>query len=198
MPGLEEVEAYVHGVFLLARNRPEGFKWLDISADGFWRSFWSIAYALPALAVSWASYRALFLQAAGSNGSAGPGFVLRLALIDVATWVAPVVLIAVAARPLGIQRSFGRFVIATNWLGTVTAYALALPSLLRMAFGDMSLIVTLASIVVFVVTILLLYRITRLALDGDGMTAVIVTIGTIIFSIMLTGFLQQALGVSIA
>ena len=89
MPGLEEVEAYVHGIFLLARNRAEGFKWLDISADGFWRSFWSIAYAVPALAVSWASYRALFLQAAGSGGAAGPGFVLRLALIDVATWVAP-------------------------------------------------------------------------------------------------------------
>ena len=198
MPGLEEVEAYVHGILLLARNRADGFKWLDISADGFWRSFWSIAYAVPALAVSWAGYRALFLQAAGSGGTAGPGFVLRLALIDVVTWVAPLVLVALAARPLGIQRSFGRFVIATNWLGTVTAYALALPSLLRMALGDSSLVVAVASIVVFVATVLLLYRISRLAFDGDGMTAAIVTTGTIIFSIMLTGLLQQALGVAIA
>lgn len=198
MPGLEEVEAYVHGIFLLARNRAEGFKWLDISADGFWRSFWSIAYAVPALAVSWASYRALFLHAAGSGGSAGAGFVLRLALIDVVTWIAPLVAVGVAAKPLGIRHSFGRFVIATNWLGTVTAYALALPSLLRMAFGDTSLVVATASVAVFVVTILLLYRVTRLAFDGDGMTAAIVTIGTIIFSIMLTGFLQQALGVAIA
>ena len=198
MPGLEEVDAYVHGILLLARNRAEGFKWLDISADGFWRSFWSIAYAVPALAVSWASYRALYLQAAGSGGAAGPGFVLRLALIDVVTWIAPLVLIAVVAKPLGIQRSFGRFVIATNWLGAVTAYALALPSLLRMAFGDGSMVVTFASVAVFVVTILLLYRVSRLAFDGDGMTAAVVTIGTIIFSIILTGFLQQALEVAIA
>lgn len=197
MPGLEEVEAYVHGIYLLARNRAEGFKWLDISADGFWRSFWSILYAVPALAVSWASYRAVFLQASGSGGTAGPGFVLRLALIDVVTWVAPLVLVGVVAKPLGIARSFGRFVIATNWLGSVTAYMLALPSLLRTVFEGTSPVIAAASVAVFIVTILLLYRVTRLAFDGDGMTAAVVTIGTIIFSIALTGLLQQALGVAI-
>ncbi len=198
MPGLEEVEAYVHGILLLARNRAEGFKWLDISADGFWRSFWSIAYAVPALSVSWASYRAVFLQSAGGAASAGPGFVLRLAAIDVVTWIAPLVVVGLAARPLGIQRCFGRFVIATNWLGTVSAYALALPSLLRIVVDDTSVVVTVASIAVFIVTILLLYRVTRLAFDGEATTAAIVTIGTIIFSIMLTGLLQQALGVAIS
>lgn len=197
MPGLEEVEAYVHGIFLLARNRTEGFKWLDISADGFWRSFWSILYAVPALAVSWASYRSLFLQAAGSGSTAGTGFVMRLALIDVTTWVAPLVLIGLAARPLNIQRNFGRYVIATNWLGTVTAYALALPSLLRMLFDGTSAFITVGSIAIFIAMVLLLYRITRLALDGDGMMAATLTIATIVFSIVLTGILQQALGVAI-
>lgn len=200
MPGMEEVVGYVEGVLLLARNRTEGFKWLDLSADGFWRSFAAIAYAVPALAVSWASYRRLFLQQAdpASGATAGFDFVLRLALIDVLTWVLPLIVVALAAKPLGVRRHFGRFVIATNWLGAVTAYALALPSLLRLFFDDTSMVITVLSLAVFLGTIWLLYRVTRLSFEGDGMTAAIVTIGTIILSVMLTGFLQQLFGVAIA
>ncbi len=196
MPGLEEVEAYVHGIYLLARNRPEGFKWLDISADGFWRSFWAIVYAAPALAVSWASYRTLFLQASGDGVMAGPGFVLRLALVDAITWIAPLVLVGIAARPLGIERNFGRFVIATNWLGTVTSYAMAVPAVLRMISAGLSPVVALASLAVFVGSILLLYRVTRLSLDGDGMTAAVVTIATFVLSFAATGILQQVFGIA--
>lgn len=198
MPGLEDVEAYVEGIILLARNRSEGFKWLDLSADGFWRSFAAILYAVPALAVSWASYRRLFLRAADAGETAGVGFVLKLAAIDVVTWVAPLVVIGLAAKALGIQKHFGRFVIATNWLGAVTAYALAVPSVLRLFLDDTSIVITLFSLAIFIATVLLLYRVTRLSFDGDGMTAAIVTIGTIIFSIMLTGLLQQLFGVAIA
>lgn len=52
MPSLSDVQTYLAGVFLLVRNRSEGFGRLDITADGFWNSFWAIVYALPALAVS--------------------------------------------------------------------------------------------------------------------------------------------------
>lgn len=199
MPGLEEVEHYLHGVILLACNRKDGFLWLDISADGFWRSFWAIVYAAPALAVSWASYRTLYLQsAANDQETAGIGFIASLALIDVVSWIAPLVVVGFAARPLAIERHFARFVVATNWLGALTAYALAVPSLLRLVVSDTSIVITLASLAVFIATILLLYRVIRLCFDGDGMNAAIVTIGMVIFSIMLTGLLQQALGVAIS
>lgn len=196
MPGLEEIEHYLHGIWRLMRNRADGFQWLDTSADGFWRSFWAIPYAVPALAVSWASYRALFLQTSEA-ADAGVGFVLRLALIDVASWIVPLVIVALAARTLGIERHFARFVVATNWLGALTAYALALPSLLRLVLSDTSIVIALVSLGVFILTIVLLYRVTRLSFEGDAMNAAIVTVGMILFSILLTGLLQHALGVAL-
>lgn len=198
MPGLEEAERYIRGVLLLARNRKEGFQWLDISADGFWHSFWAIVYSLPALAVSWASYRIIYLQTTEQPASAGIGFVARLALIDLLTWVLPLVILGLLAKPLGFERHFARFVIATNWLGVVTTYALAVPSLIRLLpFGE-DFLAALISIAVFVLTILLLYRVTRMAFDGEAMNAAGVTLGMIVLSIMLSGLFQNAFGVAIA
>ncbi|TPW28657.1 hypothetical protein [Pararhizobium mangrovi] len=195
MPTLYDVEAYLNGVLLLARKRTDGFAWLDLSADGFWRSFWSILYALPALSVSWASYRNAYL-AHVEGADAGAGFVLRLAFIDVATWVLPLVVIGLIARPIGVERHFPRFVVATNWLGTLSAYALALPSVLRMVLPGGDDLVLLASIAVFFLVVFLLFRITRLSFDGDASSATFVTIVSIVVSLALSGLMQRILGVA--
>lgn len=197
MPRLEEVERYLRGLILLARNRSDGFKAFDISADGFWASFWAIVYSVPAMATTWASYRLAFLQNSDESAQAGAGFICRLAVVDVLTWIVPLLLLAFVARPLGVSRHFVRYVIVTNWLGLVTSYAMAVPSLLRLLLPQAAIAGALLSIVVFIGAIAVLYRTTRLAFDGDAGNAGIVTAGVFVVSLMLTGLLQQVLGLSI-
>lgn len=197
MPGLEEVETYLKGVVLLARNRADGLKAFDISADGFWRSFWAIVYSVPAMATTWATYRFAFLQTGGEGARAGIGFIARLAVVDVLTWVAPLIVLALVARPLGVSRHFVRYVVVTNWLGLLASYAMAVPSLLRLLAPQAAAAGAILSVVVFVGTIVVLYRVTRLAFDGDRGNAAIVTAGMIVVSLMLTGLFQQVLGVAL-
>lgn len=197
MPSLEDVEGCLRGVALLARNRPEGLKQFDVSVEGFWASFWAIAYSVPAMALTWASYRLAWLQNAGEHAGAGAGFIGCLALTDVLTWIVPLVLLALAARPLGIARHFVRYVIVTNWLGLATSYAMAVPSLLRLLVPQAMALAALLSILIFVGTIVVLYRATRLAFDGDSGNAGAVTAGMVVVSLMLTGSLQQVFGIAI-
>lgn len=196
MPGLQDVEQYLKGIFLLLRRRTEGFHWLDISADGFWQSFAAILYSAPALTLTWASYRLAYLANADEKATAGLTFIARLAAVDLATWIVPLVVMALAAKPLGIAPHFARFVIATNWLGVPISYATAVPALVSLLAGAAPA-GALLSLLVFAAAIFALYRVTRLSLGGDGATAAIVTAGMVIVSLMTTGALQKAFGVAL-
>ncbi|MGN6551335.1 MAG: hypothetical protein ACTHJ3_15795 [Pararhizobium sp.] len=197
MPGLQDVEYSLKGVFLLLRRRKDGFGWLDISADGFWQSFAAILYSVPALALTWASYRLAYLANADDKAAAGLSFIARLAAVDLATWIVPLIVLALAAKPLGISRHFVRFVIATNWLGVPISYATAVPALVMLVAPEAAPAGAALSLVVFAATIFALYRVTRLALDGDGGTAAIVTAAMVVLSLMTTGLLQKALDISL-
>ena len=38
-------------------GKPDGLRLLDLSADGFWNSFFAIVGALPALIAGWVTHR---------------------------------------------------------------------------------------------------------------------------------------------
>jgi len=107
------------------------------------------------------------------------------------------VLLALVARPLGVSRHFVRYVVVTNWLALAVSYAVAVPVLLRLLVPGAAVAGALLSIAVFIGAIVVLYRVTRLAFDGDGANAGIVTGGMVVVSMMTTGLLQKLLGVSI-
>ena len=53
MPRVEEIQQYLTGAWRMMMGKPDGIRLLDISADGFWNSFFAIAIALPALIAGW-------------------------------------------------------------------------------------------------------------------------------------------------
>jgi hypothetical protein len=191
-----EVGSYLTGVGMLAKNDSRGFDRLDLTADGFWRSFGAILYTLPAFVVSWASYRQAYLEAT-DGAEAGLGFFAALAAIDLANWIVPVVLVGVMAGALGIAADYGRWVIATNWLSVPVAYALALPVGLGLLLPGFEPVGVLVSLVFFGFAIALLYRVSRLSLSGNGTVAFAIVLGVVVLSFMLTGALQNALGVAV-
>ena len=65
MPSVERIMAYFTAVWGMMTTRPRAVQDLDLSADGFWESFWAIAAALPPLFVGWAAYGKLMEMQTG-------------------------------------------------------------------------------------------------------------------------------------
>ncbi len=191
-----ELRSYLTGIAMLAKNDPRGFDRLDLTADGFWRSFAAIFYALPAFLVSWISYRQAYVDATDGTET-GLGFFAALAVIDLVNWIVPVVLVGLVAGTLGIAADYGRWVIATNWLSVPVAYALALPVALGLLLPGFEPVGVLVSLVFFGFAIALVYRVSRFSLSGNGTVAFAIVLGIVVLSFMLTGALQNALGVAV-
>ena len=49
MPSGDDIQAYLAGAWRLMMGKPDGVRALDVSADGFWNSFFAILVAFPAL-----------------------------------------------------------------------------------------------------------------------------------------------------
>ncbi|WP_099865795.1 hypothetical protein [Pararhizobium haloflavum] len=191
-----DIGRYLSGVERLTRNDAKGFHRLDLTADGFWTSFAAIPYALPAFAVSWMHYRGAYAAAAGDAALTGLGFYVRLALIDIVNWLAPILIVAFVAAPLGLSANFARWVIATNWLSLPVAYVMAVPVALMMIAPSLETIAVIMSLVFFVLVIAVFFRVTRLAFDNDVPVALAITVGLVVLSFAMTGMLQAAFGLS--
>lgn len=132
MAGTSEIQRNLAGAWRLMTGRADGLRLLDLSADGFWDSFMAIPIALPALAIGWLM---------SANGLADPdtgrlSIVLKLAVVDLAVWIAPLVVFVVAAPQLGLADRVSQFVVAYNW-GEALLSWLALPVVLVVMSFDL-------------------------------------------------------------
>lgn len=93
---------------------------MDISADGFWRSFEAIPASLPALMFAWVA-EARQLQADGTAVSLG-SMILRMAVLELAFWIVPVIALAFVLKALGMMHRFTHLVVARNWLAALVSY----------------------------------------------------------------------------
>lgn len=196
MVGPAEMRQYVAGALMLLRNDRRGFSLLDVTADGFWRSFAAMVYALPAFAVSWMHYRAVFIEETG-RADLGIGFLLRLALIDLAAWVLPIIFVALVAPALGVADRFARWTVATNWLTVPLTYVLVVPLVLSSLATGFETVAGLLLLVLFGLALAVLYRVSKLCFDGSVRAAVVVTAGILLTVFIALGILEPALGVAL-
>lgn len=175
MPGLEEVQRYLTGIWLLVRGKQEGFSWLDLSADGVLRSFWAIVWCLPAMAVTWASWRLFYLSNMPAGTSTGPAFFLKLIMVDLIGWMLPLVLIALIAKPLGFPRALGPIITTTNWLSLPLSYAVAVPAALRLVLPGADGATSLLWLVLFFLAIAALFRLMRIITGEQQLLAAALT-----------------------
>jgi len=114
MPTLKEVEFYLKGLWLLFKQDPAGFSYLDLTDRGAIRSFWSILWALPAILISFAWWRLLYLQRLPDGTGIDTVFFFRLALIEACNWLFPLVLLGVLCWMIGIGEKFSSMVVVVN------------------------------------------------------------------------------------
>jgi hypothetical protein len=194
MPGLDEVLHYLTGIWLLFKQKQEGFGWLDLSLRGLARSFFAIVWCLPAFAVIWASWRLYYLAGMPAETPAGTGFFFRLMVIDVVGWLLPLVLLAALARPLGFGTHLATVVTASNWAAVPFAYAAAIPFALTLVMPESGPIAGLLLYAVFGASVVLQFRLVWMCVGKQTLLAAAMTAIYVLPPMIVGQELQRLLG----
>ncbi|WP_048648621.1 hypothetical protein [Nitratireductor soli] len=165
MPPAAEIQQYFAGVWRLMMGRADGLKLLDLSADGFWNSFFAIAVAFPALIVGWVTIANE--MAGGDVFSFRFSLFVRLMLTDLASWVLPYGILALAARPAGVADRFVHYVVANNWASALFSWMMLPPVLVRLFWPEASEASNAVTFLLFVAMLVLSWRLTN-AVIGKG------------------------------
>lgn len=173
-------------------GKPDGLRMLDLSAEGFWDSFFAIVVAAPALFVSWVAVA----NEIGGDGPVGGriGILLALALTDVVSWIAPLALLGLAARTIGIGDRFVHYVVATNWASVILVWIMVPPAVVRLFLPGLTEISILLSLGLFGLTLVLLWRVTNAALGKGAGIATGVFAGMFTLSLVILLGMQKLLG----
>jgi len=191
MPSGDQIQTYLAGAWRLMMGKPDGVRALDVSADGFWNSFFAILVAFPALSVSWAGLAAeLSEEGLGSRYS----ILSRLAVIDVVAWVLPLLVLGLVARPAGILDRYPHFVVASNWASALLAWLMLPAGLLNLFAPAASDLNNAVSLVVFIAALVLTWRLTNAVLAKGAAIASAVFVGMVFAALFLIVFLQGLFG----
>ncbi len=188
-----EIHQYMAGAWRLMLGRADGLDRLDLSADGFWNSFFAMVVSLPALAAGWV---AVANRLGGAELEGRIGVLLRLATIDAIAWVAPLALLALAARPAGIAHRFVPYVVASNWGSALLIWVMAPVSLLELMLPGATEVLDALSLLLFLATLVLSWRLTHAAIGMGAAVTSAVFGGILVASLVIVLTLQAIMGLS--
>jgi hypothetical protein len=195
MPTGDYVQNALTASWRMMWGRRDAIRMHDLSADGFWTSFFAILVALPPLVVGWvaiADQLAAFPDSVGSRMSV----VFRLAIVDLGSWILPLALLAAVSPYAGISKRFVHYVVSANWGSAIAAWIMLPPSLVRLVFGQIGEAVVFLSVLLFGFTLVLSWRLTDAAYDRGPAVASAVFAGILVASLMTLFALQRLFGLT--
>lgn len=195
MPTFKEVQYYLAGLWLLIRMDPRGFSYLDISDRGVMRSFWAIVWCLPPIAVSWIWWQNAYLAAMPPETSVGMAFFFRLALVEAANWLVPLILAGLLLLIFKFGDRFAPVVVTVNWLGLPLSYVNALLIALVTFVPGSDGLTAILWMALMLGLIFALARILRMICGGHPLFVGALTLILLVPSMVLTDFLQRFLGI---
>ncbi|RUX24545.1 transporter [Mesorhizobium sp. M2A.F.Ca.ET.042.01.1.1] len=195
MLSADETYASLAGAWRLMFGKADGLRLLDLSADGFWNSFYAIVVAAPALIVGWVG---IANEIGDPEAFAGRlGMLIRLATVDIGSWVLPLVALALIAPRAGIGGRFVHYVVASNWASAIIAWLMLPSALLRLFLPSTSEISSLVSLFLFALSALLTWRMTNASIGKGAAVGTAVFVGMFIASLLVLFGLQALLGIDI-
>lgn len=195
MPGSKEVQLYLTGLWLLLRHDERGFRYLDLTDRGALRSFWSILFSAPALAVSWLWLRQNYLQSMPEGTAAGPLYIFRLALIEGLNWIVPLVLAGILAWAIGIGTRYSAIVAVVNWLTLPFSYLYGLLILVLLSVPAVAGLIALLWLFLLLALIVVYMRVIQMVCGGHLLTAVAMTMVLLVPSMLLSNAVERFLGI---
>jgi len=194
MLGSSEIQQYLSGAWRLMLGKADGLRLLDLSADGFWNSFFAILIAVPALIIGWVGVSdELALQSTAFAGRFG--IVVRLALVDIGAWVLPLIVFALVARRAGVGDRFVHYVVASNWASAIIAWLMLPAALLRMLMPAAQSATSGLSLALFVLSMVLSWRMTNAAIGKGAAVGSAVFAGMFLVSLLVLFSLQSMFGI---
>lgn len=193
MPSSEAIQHYLSGVWRMMTGRPDGIERLDLSADGFWNSFFAIVVALPALVVGWVS---VANRVGGEEFAGRFATLLRMGAADLLSWIVPILALAAFARPLGIAHRFVPYIVSSNWASALFVWMMVPAAVLDLLFPAAEDAVSLVSLVVFIATMVLSWRLTNAAIGMGAATASWVFGCMFLLSLLVLLAAQELLGLA--
>lgn len=190
-----QIQSSLFGAWRLMMGKADGLRLLDLSADGFWNSFFAMIVALPALLVSWTGFANDLYPGADLYG-ARIALLPRIALVDFCAWVVPLIALALVAKPAGIHSRFVHYVVASNWASAIVAWVMMPPALLRLIFPAAGDLTSLISVGLLLLSLALTWRLTNATLNRGPSVATAVFAGMLVTSLVVLFVLQAALGLS--
>jgi hypothetical protein len=195
MLSADETYASLAGAWRLMFGKADGLRLLDLSADGFWNSFFAIIVAAPALIVGWVG---IANEIGDPNAFAGRlGMLIRLATVDIGSWVLPLVALALVAPRAGIGGRFVHYVVASNWASAIIAWLMLPSALLRLFLPSTNEVNGSLSLVLFALSMVLTWRMTNAVIGKGAAVGTAVFVGMFVASLMVLFGLQALLGISI-
>ncbi|MBZ9764146.1 transporter [Mesorhizobium sp. CA8] len=195
MLSADETYASLAGAWRLMFGKADGLRLVDLSADGFWNSFFAIVVAAPALIVGWVG---IANEIGDPDAFAGRlGMLIRLATVDLGSWVLPLVALALVAPRAGIGSRFVHYVVASNWASAIIAWLMLPAALFRLFLPSSSEITSLLSLVLFALSMVLTWRMTNASIGKGPAVGTAVFVGMFIASLLVLFGLQALLGIDI-
>lgn len=189
----DETYASLTGAWRLMLGKPDGLRLLDLSADGFWNSFFAIVVAAPALIVGWVG---LANEIGDTNAFAGRfTMLIRLATVDISTWVLPLVGLALVAPRAGIGGRFVHYVVASNWASAIIAWMMLPAALIRLFLPSTNEFAVLAALLLFALSMILTWRMTNVAIGRGAAVGTAVFAGMFVASLAVWFGMEALLGI---
>lgn len=190
----DETYASLAGAWRLMLGKADGLRQLDLSADGFWNSFFAILVAAPALVVGWVG---IANEIGDPNAFAGRfSMLIRLATVDVGAWVLPLVGLALVAPRAGIGGRFVHYVVASNWASAIIAWLMLPSALIRLFLSSTNEVAGLVSLLLFALSMVLTWRMTNATIGRGAAVGTAVFAGMFVASLAVLFGLQALLGIS--
>ncbi|RWC30956.1 transporter [Mesorhizobium sp.] len=195
MLSADETYASLTGAWRLMLGKADGLRQLDLSADGFWNSFFAIVVAAPALIVGWVG---LANEIGDPNAFAGRfSMLIRLATVDIGAWVLPLVGLALVAPRAGIGGRFVHYVVASNWASAIIAWIMLPAALIRLFLPSANEFAVLASLLLFALSMILTWRMTNAAIGRGAAVGSAVFAGMFVASLVVLFGLEALLGIGV-
>ncbi|MER8385011.1 transporter [Mesorhizobium sp. M1307] len=195
MLSADETYASLAGAWRLMLGKADGFRLLDLSADGFWNSFFAIVVAAPALIVGWVG---IANEIGDPNAFVGRfSMLIRLATVDIGAWVLPLIGLALVAPRVGVGGRFVHYVVASNWASAIIAWMMLPSALIRLFLTSANEVSGLVSLLLFALSMVLTWRMTNVAIGRGAATGSAVFAGMFVASLIVLFGLQALLGISV-
>ena len=195
MPSADDIHHQLTGVWRMMTGKPDGIRLLDLSADGFWNSFFAIVIAVRALIVGWVTIANDLGQYPDLFGSK-LSILLRLAAVDLAAWIVPLAAFVFAAPLLGLGDRIVHYIVSSNWGTALLVWVTLPPALLRLVVQDAKDLIALLALGLFGVSMVLTWRLTNAAINKGPAVATAVFLAMTFASLVVPLMLLMLLGLS--